>query len=155
MDTAKKIWNGPPLRITYRQIEQRLEAEEWVRKEVLKLVTFYPRILGCQVALSGPNPRHKKGGHFRVHVRLKVPGGELEINREPSLLGRARQAGAAKLQKRALIAGQHSDLRAAVDDAFRAAGRRLQDYARKQRGDVKRHEELAGGPMLRGMARAS
>jgi cold shock CspA family protein len=34
----------------------------------------------------------------------------------------------------------HRDLRQAIDDAFKAAGRRLQDYARRQRGAVKMHE---------------
>ena len=34
----------------------------------------------------------------------------------------------------------HKDLRQAINDAFKAAGRRLQDYARRQRGDIKSHE---------------
>jgi cold shock CspA family protein len=34
----------------------------------------------------------------------------------------------------------HRELRQAIDDAFKAMGRRLQDYARRQRGDVKTHE---------------
>jgi len=36
----------------------------------------------------------------------------------------------------------HKNLRQAIDDAFKAAGRRLQDYARRQRGCVKSHEPL-------------
>ena len=35
----------------------------------------------------------------------------------------------------------HKYLRQAINDAFKAAGRRLQDYGRRQRGDVK-HREL-------------
>ena len=31
----------------------------------------------------------------------------------------------------------HKQLRQAINDAFKAAGRRLQDYARRQRGDTK------------------
>src|ERR1051325_356861 len=34
----------------------------------------------------------------------------------------------------------HRDLRQTIDDAFMVMGRRLEDFARRQRGDVKRHE---------------
>jgi cold shock CspA family protein len=34
----------------------------------------------------------------------------------------------------------HRELRQAIDDAFKAMGRRLQDYARRHRGCVKTHE---------------
>jgi cold shock CspA family protein len=36
----------------------------------------------------------------------------------------------------------HKNLRQAIDDAFKAAARRLQDYARRQRGCVKKHKPL-------------
>jgi hypothetical protein len=49
-----------------------------------------------------------------------VPGGELAVTRQ-----------------------HDEDLQVALRDAFRAARRRLEDYARTQRGDVKRRAPRA------------
>jgi len=50
--------------------------------------------------------------------------------------------GEPELKKHAEVNAQHKDLRRAIDDAFKAAGRRLQDYARRQRRDTKRRALL-------------
>jgi len=46
------------------------------------------------------------------------------------------------LRKHAEVNAPHKDLRRTIDDAFKAAGRRLQDDARRQRGDIKGHAPL-------------
>ena len=51
-----------------------------------------------------------------VRIDLKVPGGEIAVTHE-----------------------HDEDLQIALRDAFDAARRRLEDYARVQRGDVKHH----------------
>jgi cold shock CspA family protein len=66
-----------------------------------------------------------------------MPGGEIVVKREPSLSARARQLGEREIKKETEVHVPHKQLRQAIDDAFKAAGRRLQDYARRQRGDVK------------------
>ena len=55
---------------------------------------------------------------------MAVPGSELVVNREP--------------RKHA----SHQDVYVAIRDAFGAARRKLQNYARRQRGAVKIHETL-------------
>jgi cold shock CspA family protein len=45
-----------------------------------------------------------------------------------------------RVAKHSELKTAHKNLRQAIDDAFKAAGRRLQDYARRQRGSVKSHE---------------
>jgi ribosome-associated translation inhibitor RaiA len=61
--------------------------------------------------------RHKQHGkQFVVRIDLKVPGGEVAVNRE-----------------------HDEDIQVALRDAFDAARRQLEDYSREQRGDVKRH----------------
>ena len=56
-----------------------------------------------------------------VHITMTVPGGELAVKRVPN-----------------------EDLYVSIRDAFNAARRKLEDFAREQRGDVKTHE----GPPL-------
>jgi hypothetical protein len=102
-----------------------LEAE--VLDHVRKLEQFFDGIIACHVVLSGPHRRHK-GGLYGVRIDLTVPGETIVIDREPGL------------------DHAHQDARVAVRDAFHAARRRLQDYVRRMRGYVKRHEEPSPAP---------
>ena len=73
--------------------------------------------MGCGVVIE-PAPRHKQQGkEFVVRIDIKVAGAEIAINRE-----------------------RNEDAFVAVRDAFDAARRKLEDHARRQRGDVKSHE---------------
>jgi cold shock CspA family protein len=50
--------------------------------------------------------------------------------------------GETEIKKHLEVKTPHKNLRLAINDAFKAAGRRLQEYARRQRGDVKSHAPL-------------
>ena len=130
-----------PLQVTFRDGTLPPAAELWIRREAAKLENFYSRIMGCRVEVASPHRHHRQGTPYHVRIDLTVPGGELVVKHEPSLRARARQSGEPKLKKHFEISAPHKQLRAAIDDAFNAAGRRLQDYSRRQRGDVK-HLEL-------------
>jgi len=73
---------------------------------------------------------------------LTVPGREIVVKWEPTLGKNARHLGMLEITKKWEVNPHHKKLRQAINDAFRAAGRRLEDYARRRRGDVKTHEEL-------------
>ena len=106
-----------PVQVTYRGMESSAAIEDAVRDRAAKLEQFHPRIMSCRVVIEQP-ARHKgQGKEFVVHVDLKVPGGEIAVNRD-----------------------HDADLYVALRDAFDAARRKLEDFAREQRGDVKRHE---------------
>ena len=62
------------------------------------------------------------------------------MNYEPSLRGSIRQNGIEKRKKEQEVAATRKDIYVAIRDAFKAARRQLQDYARKQSGAVKRHK---------------
>jgi cold shock CspA family protein len=130
-----------PLQVTFRDLKAPPEAELWIRSEATKLGEFYGRIMGCRVAVERPH-HHRQGDPYHVRIDLTVPGGELLIKHEPTLKSRARQLGESKIRKHLEVRNPHKHLRQAIDDAFKAAGRRLQDYARRQRGDVKHRESL-------------
>jgi len=130
------------LQITFRNMKSSREIEEWIREAAAKLDSFYSQIMGCRVELQIPHRHHKKGVAYHIRIDLTVPHGEIVVKREPSLRGRARQLREPELTKHAELNAQHKDLRRAIDDAFKAAGRRLQDYARRQRRETKRRAPL-------------
>lgn len=129
-----------PLQITFRNMEPPEAVEEWIHAEAAKLDNFYGRIMSCRVTVEVPHGHHKKGNLYHVRIDLTLPGKELLIKHEPSGSKAIRQAGGVEMRKGSEAGVPHRNLRLAITDAFRVAGRRLQDYARRQRGDVKTHE---------------
>ena len=138
-----------PLQITFRDMEPLAEAEECIREEAARLETFYSRIMGCRVTVEVPHRHHRKGRLYHIRIDLTLPGKELVIKHQPGLSAGIRRSGAAKMNKRFEVGAPHQNLYLAIADAFRFAGRRLQDYARRQRGDVKTHEAPLVGTVTR------
>lgn len=128
------------VQVTFRKMEPSEIVEGWVRQEAEKLDEFYNHIMSCRVVVELPNPRRRWGNLYHVRIDVTVPGGELVVQRQPSLHGPLQQTQAAKVVKHLEVQTPHKELRQAIDDAFKAMGRRLQDYARRQRGEIKRHE---------------
>jgi ribosome-associated translation inhibitor RaiA len=110
-----------PLGITFRGMTPSAAVETAIERWVARLELSYGRIQRCSVVIEQPHHHHRQGNHFHVHVDVTVPGREIAVSREPA---------------RGI---DHEDVYVAVADAFRAARRQLQDHARIQRGDVKRH----------------
>lgn len=125
------------MQITYRNIKPSTEIEGWIRAEAAKLETLYSQVMGCRVAVEVPHRHHRKGSPYHIRIDLTVPRGEIVVKREPSLSTRARQLDEREIKKKSEVKIPHKNLRTAINDAFKAAGRRLQDYARRQRGDIK------------------
>jgi cold shock CspA family protein/ribosome-associated translation inhibitor RaiA len=132
------------LQITFRNMEPSKEIEEWIRAEAAKLETLYSQLMGCRVVVELPHHHHRKGSPYHIRIDLTVPQGEIVVKREPSMDTRARQLGEREIRKQGEVRIPHKDLRQAINDAFKAVGRRLQDYARRQRGDIKSHALLPG-----------
>jgi cold shock CspA family protein/ribosome-associated translation inhibitor RaiA len=134
-----------PLHITFRNMEPSPEAEQLISDEASKLETFHNRIIGCRVAVEVPHSHHRKGQLYHIRIDLTLPGKELVIKHQPSLGKELRQTAVVKMKKRFEVGNPHRNLHLAIADAFKTAGRRLQDYARRQRGDVKTHEPPSAG----------
>ena len=111
-----------PLDIIFRDMPPSEFVETRIKEKAAMLDKFYDRIMSCRVVVEMPHSHHNKGKLFHVTVDLTVPDGELIVNRSP----RDHHA--------------HEDVYVAIRDAFDAAKRQLQEYARKRRGDVKRHQ---------------
>jgi len=106
-----------PLKITARDFALSEAVEAEIREKVAKLDSYYNGIIGCEVVVEGVVGHHRKGGPFNVRIDLTMPGGELAVTHQ-----------------------REEILAAAIREAFDAARRRLEDYAREQRGDIKGHE---------------
>jgi len=119
-----------PLEITFRDLPHSDAVEARIRDKAAKLEAFCEDIIGCRVVVEAPHRHRHKGRIYHVRIDLTVPDEELVVSRDP--------------------AGNHAheDVYVAVRDAFDAARRQLQDYARRRRGRVKRHEPPPHGRIV-------
>lgn len=99
-----------PLQISARDLTLSPVAWALVERLAGKLETFYDRITSCHVVIEVAQ-RYPAGGPIAYNVRLDlaVPGEEIVVRRQP-----------------------HRELETAIQNAFDAAGRRLQDYVRRR-----------------------
>ena len=131
---------SPSVQTTFRNLRPSTAIEDSIGAEVAKLTTFYNRITNCRVLIEIPHKHHRSGQRYHIRIDITVPGGELVVMHEPSLRHAIREMELDQGQKELEVDALHTDLYVAIRDAFMAARRRLQDYARRQRGAVKTHD---------------
>lgn len=130
-----------PPQITFRGIGHSPQLEAAVLDRVSWLEQFYSGIVSCRVLIDAPHRHRRDGRHFQVTIELTVPNGEpIVITHAPSLHGTLKDAGAPAHLKGSETDNVHRYRHVAIHDAFDVARRRLQDFARRQRGAVKVHE---------------
>jgi hypothetical protein len=110
-----------------------------VQEEAEKLDEFYRRITSCRVIIEAPHRHHKSGKQFHVRIELGVPGADIVVRHEPSLHSTVQRAAEQEWEKRLEAHPQYKDINVVIRDAFKAVRRRLQDYGRRQRGQIKVH----------------
>lgn len=113
-----------PMEITFRHMEPSPALEARIREKAEKLDRFYEQVMALRVAVEAPHEHKNQGKLFHVRIDMTVPGGELVISK-----GHHHQSQA------------HEDVYVALRDAFDVARRRLEEYSRQQRGDVKAHSK--------------
>ncbi|MEW5738190.1 MAG: HPF/RaiA family ribosome-associated protein [Myxococcota bacterium] len=120
-----------PVDIRFRHVESSDALKAAIEEHVKGLEKYSQRITSCHVtvdhvgghahARGRTHHRQGAGAHYRVSIRLTVPGAELFVGRDPE---------------------EHvnfEDAYAAVNEAFDAMKRQLQDAERTVRQDVKHH----------------
>jgi len=115
-----------PLQVTTRNIPQSEAIEKHIREKAEKLDRFNDRIMSCKIVVDAVQRRQHQGKLFTVRLDITVPGKELAVTRE-----------------------ENEDVYIAIRDAFDSAVRRLEEHSRKQRGEVKSHEESPFGSVVR------
>jgi len=116
-----------PLQITFRGFPHSDAVEANIRRKAEKLDNFDGHIMSCRVVVEAKHHHHHKGNLYHVRIDLTTPRNELVVSREHH------------------DEHAHEDVYVAIRDAFNAALRQLEDYARTRRGDVKTPSGLAHG----------
>lgn len=112
-----------PAEIDFQGMSGSPKIKDDIAQHIAELEDRFGRVTACRVVLKAPSGRHQTGGLYEVNIRLALPDGR-EVNVADTPHADER----------------HSDLAFALNDAFKRARRRLQDHARRLRGDVKHHE---------------
>jgi ribosomal subunit interface protein len=91
-------------------------VEARIREKAEKKFERYAGLItSCRVVVEAPNRNHVHGGCFDVRIDIHVPGEELVVTRSANNPA-------------------HTDVYVAIRDAFDAAGRQLDDHARRKNG---------------------
>jgi ribosomal subunit interface protein len=110
-----------PLQITFRHMDPSPALEERIRELIGRLDKFSPHIMHCHVVVEEPHQHSRRGSLFEFRIEITVPEEIIVITR-------------AHDDKHA-----HEDAYVSLRDAFRAARRKLEDYERKHRQEIKAH----------------
>lgn len=130
-----------PVSITYRNMQPSAAVTARVRAEAAKLERYYNHIISCRVLIEVPHRHHQWGDHYHIRVELSVPGNDVIVRHEPSDRGHQADLGTGRAVKREETGAPHKDIYVVIRDVFDIVRRRLEDHARRQRGDVKRHQD--------------
>jgi hypothetical protein len=135
-----------PTDVTFQGVEPSDALEADIHERVSWLAHVFPGILRCRVLVAVPHRHHHRGQRFHVRIELTVTGTRpIVVSREPVLHGALKEAGGEAHRKSTETRSVHRYALAALHDAFDAARRQLEDFARQQRGFVKAHQPSDGG----------
>jgi cold shock CspA family protein/ribosome-associated translation inhibitor RaiA len=110
-----------PLQISFHNMEPSEALERRVREQWAKVERHYDGIIGARIAIEAPHKQPHKST-LGISITIGVPGRDIVVKREQRL--------------------HESDEHATwvINEAFQVAGRQLEEYAQRQRREVKPHE---------------
>lgn len=106
-----------PIQVTFRDLPYSQAIENSVLEHAEKLREFQDHFIKCSVVLAISQNHKHQGKLYNVRINLAVPGKEIVVTKQ-----------------------ENEDVYIAIRDAFDALTRQVEDYFRRRRGDVKRHE---------------
>jgi ribosomal subunit interface protein len=106
-----------PLQVVFHDLERSDAIEEAVRKHAAELDTHFDRITSCRVVVGAPHRSQHRGRIYSVRIDIGVPRKEIIVNKDHG------------------DDQSHEDVYVAINHAFKAARRQLDEYARKIRGN--------------------
>ncbi len=130
-----------PLTITFPKSKPSPWLEAEIRTRVDRLALVCADLRSCRVVVDIPHRRHQRGNRFSVRLELSVPGEDLAITRDANLHATAKDMDESQWSKRLDVEGTRRDIRLVLGETFDAARRRLRDYVKVRRHEVKQHVE--------------
>jgi ribosome-associated translation inhibitor RaiA len=107
-----------------------------VQEEAEKLGKYFDDITSCRVIVEAPHRHHLHGESFHIRIELRVPGKELVVAHQPTLIHGEQSESHKHLESE----GPQKNVYVAIRDAFKAIRRQLQDYVHCLRHEVKTHQ---------------
>ena len=104
-----------PVQVTFRGMPRSAALEKAILDRASRLDRFHPHVVSCRAVVEEAARHKQQGKEFVVRLDIKVSGAEIAINRDHS-----------------------EDPFVAVRDAFDAARRKLNAFARRKSGAGKR-----------------
>jgi len=98
---------------------------------------------GCRVLIQFPHPHRSRGRPVHIRIELAVPGEDIIVNQQTTRHFTGKCSLTESVQRAAAMKLGHKDVVVAIHDAFDVARRRLEDFARRQRADIKTHQSDA------------
>lgn len=115
-----------PLEIAFRNMDSSEALEARVRERSDKMHRYFKHITSAHVAIELEHKTQGGAKNYRVRIEARVPGKELVVSQDPGQRN-------------------HFDPYQAVNDAFDAMDRQLEQFSQTVRGDVKSHEGPPAG----------
>lgn len=112
-----------PTTVTFHGLKRSEALEAAVFEYVNRLEHFADDIVSCRVVITSVERRHHQGNRFNVHMHLSMHGREIEAGHTPT------------------PDSTHEDPYVALSQTFDALRRRVEDYVRHRRGDIKSHAQ--------------
>lgn len=106
-----------PLQITLCDLDHAEALEAQIRARAEDLDDLFDHTLSCSVAVAAPPGQHHQGRCFNVRIQVGVGDAKIVVDHEHG-----------------------DDIHTALCDAFDAAIRQIEEYARKLRGEIRRHQ---------------
>lgn len=99
------------LQITVREMPHSEALEAEIRRKAAGLERVHPRIIAIRATVEAPHHHKRNGNPFSVKLDIRVPGGEIVVNREHA-----------------------DDAYVAMREAFQTARRQLIEHAGRGQG---------------------
>lgn len=115
-----------PLQITMRNIDHSEAVEERIRMKANKLNQFSEQIISCEVVVERSQANRNSGVLHNIRLHVAMPRKNLVVNRN-----------------------EQENLYTAIRDSFENMGRKVEETARMMQGDVKSHEPIVQGEIVR------
>jgi ribosomal subunit interface protein len=108
-----------PTQVTFRDMEPSEPLRSLIVERAQRLEKFATDILSCHVTVEHEGSHRHQGHPFKIHARISMRGKQIDVY------------GSSKTKSRT------EDAYATVGDTFDALRRRVEDYVRERRGDIK------------------
>ena len=136
-----------PLTTTFRRVRGTEAIERQIRQRIEKLSAYASSILSARVLVELAERHRHDGNHIHVRINLALRGETLVIDQRVSTRPTARARAEDKARKQDELGRDHKRANVAIREAFEAARRRVQDFERRRRGDVKTHAPARKRPL--------